>query len=60
MRDINFDSFFDTNVYPVENIQKDLIIKVMTITPKKRALAIKADGLVITSGKMLNCPKYLR
>ena len=47
-------------IYPNKNIRKNCIIKHNNINPKIIVVAIKAGGLVITSGKMLNCPKYLR
>lgn len=44
-------------IYPHKNIRKNCIIKHNNISPKTIALAIKADRLVIASGKRLNCPK---
>ena len=44
-------------IYPHKNIRKNCIIKHNNISPKTIVVAIKADGLVIISGKMLNCPK---
>ena len=47
-------------IYLHNNIRKNCIIKHNNISPKTIVVAIKADGLVITSGKILNYPKYSR